>query len=91
METNESTYAVPAMVDVRVEVTPAVVSAGYDDFDDLWRPLESGVGPSGAYVASLRAQARGALRDDLRRRLQVGDGPFRLTARAWVTVGRTAS
>ncbi len=71
-----------------VRVEPAVVSAGYDGFDDLWRPLELGVAPSGAYAASLPAERRRALKAAFRDRLGSGDGPFRLTARAWIAVGR---
>ena len=63
------------------------VGAGYDDFDDLWRPLEAGVGPSGAYATALPAEGRARLRDELRRRLDVDEGPFRLTARAWSVTG----
>jgi SAM-dependent methyltransferase len=73
-----------------VRVSSAVVSAPYDDFDDLWEPLELGVAPSGAYVASLPPEGRAAVRDELRRRLGVDAGkPFRLTARAWIATGRT--
>jgi hypothetical protein len=39
----------------------------------------SGVGPG---------NRRLALKAELHRRLGVGDGPFRLTARAWVATGR---
>jgi SAM-dependent methyltransferase len=71
----------------RVDVAPAVVSAGYDGFEDLWRPLELGVGPSGAYVAGLSSERRAAFKQELRRRLGVGDEPFRLEARAWIATG----
>jgi SAM-dependent methyltransferase len=64
------------------------VGADYDSFDDLWQPLEAGVGPSGAYAAGLQPERRTRLRDELRRRLDAGDKPFRLTARAWCVVGR---
>ena len=64
------------------------VEAGYGGFDDLWQPLESGVGPSGAYAAGLPPERRERLRDELCRRLDVGEGPFRLSARAWCVVGR---
>ncbi|HEX2104949.1 MAG TPA: class I SAM-dependent methyltransferase [Solirubrobacteraceae bacterium] len=71
------------------QVVPAVVGAAYDDFEDLWRPLELGVGPSGAYAASLPPEAREALKAELRRRLGIEDGrPFRLSARAWIATGR---
>ena len=71
-----------------VSVAEVVVGAGYDSFEDLWKPLELGVAPSGAYVASLPPERRDALKDDLRRRLGVGDESFRLNARAWVVTGR---
>jgi SAM-dependent methyltransferase len=70
-----------------VSVAPAMVSAAYDDFEDLWRPLELGVGPAGAHAAGLPPERRGALKEELRRRLNVGSDPFRLTARAWVASG----
>jgi SAM-dependent methyltransferase len=72
-----------------VAVAAAVVGADYTDFDDLWSPLESGVGPAGAYAAALPADRRAALADELRRRLGAGDGtvPFHLTARAWIVTG----
>jgi SAM-dependent methyltransferase len=65
-----------------------VVEAGYRGFDDLWQPLESGAGPSGTYAAALAPARRERLRDELRRRLETGDGPFRLAARAWCVTGR---
>ena len=68
-------------------VDEVVVSAGYDGFEDLWRPLESGVAPSGAYVVSLAPEARTDFKQELRRRLGAGDDPFTLTARAWVLAG----
>ena len=71
-----------------VSVSPAVVSAGYEGFDDLWEPLELGVGPSGAYVAALPSERRSALKAELRKRLDAGAEPFSLSARAWVVTGR---
>jgi SAM-dependent methyltransferase len=64
------------------------VDAAYQGFEDLWQPLEAGVGPSGAYVAALQPERRAGLRDELRKRLGVGEEPFRLPARAWCAVGR---
>ena len=61
--------------------------ASYDDFEDLWWPLPTGVGPAGAYTKSLDDERRGALHDAFRRRLGVGDEPFELTARAWAAAG----
>jgi hypothetical protein len=71
-------------------VSALVVEAGYRDFDDLWQSLEHGSGPSTAYASSLSSGPRAELRDELRRRLGVGEGPFRLPARAWSVVGRVA-
>ena len=61
--------------------------AGYADFEDLWWPLPTGVGPAGAFCKSLDDDRRAALHDAFRRRLGVGDGPFELTARAWAVAG----
>jgi SAM-dependent methyltransferase len=58
-------------------------------FDDYWSPFLEKQGPAGAYVATLSAAAREALRDRLRRRL-VGEGSdkgFTLHARAWAARG----
>jgi SAM-dependent methyltransferase len=71
-----------------VRVSSVVVSAGYDGFEDLWQPLGLGVAPSGAYATSLPSEHRGALKEELRRRLDVGHEPFQLTARAWIATGR---
>lgn len=71
-----------------VEVQPVTVRAAYQGIEDLWSPLEYGVGPAGAYAVSLNRTRRTALREELRRRLGVGDAPFELTARAWAARGR---
>jgi SAM-dependent methyltransferase len=63
------------------------VEAAYRGFDDLWSPLPAGVGPAGAWCASLDPARRAALEDALRRRLGVGDDPFTLPARAWAVTG----
>jgi SAM-dependent methyltransferase len=64
-----------------------VVSASYDDFEDLWAPFPTGLAPSGAFCKSLDEERRARLHDAYRRRLGVGDGPFELTARAWAVAG----
>jgi ubiquinone/menaquinone biosynthesis C-methylase UbiE len=74
----------------QVKITGVVVTAGYEGFEDLWEPLESGVAPSGAYVASLTADRRAALKAEFQQRLGAGDGPFRLGARAWLVAGRVS-
>jgi ubiquinone/menaquinone biosynthesis C-methylase UbiE len=72
----------------QVTISAVVVTAGYDGFEDLWEPLESGVAPSGAYVASLTPDRRAALKADFQHRLGAGAEPFRLGARAWLATGR---
>jgi SAM-dependent methyltransferase len=63
------------------------VEASYDDFDDLWTPFLAGIGPAGAYAASLDADGQAALREQLRRELGEPAGPFTLTATAWFVRG----
>jgi ubiquinone/menaquinone biosynthesis C-methylase UbiE len=72
----------------QVKIASVVVTAGYEGFEDLWEPLEFGVAPSGAYVASLSADQRAALKDAFQQRLGAGSAPFRLGARAWLAAGR---
>ena len=74
-----------------VRVGSLATSARYADFEDLWSPLPTGVGPAGAFCASLEAGERAALHEAFRVRLGVSDGPFELTARAWSVAGRTPS
>jgi SAM-dependent methyltransferase len=71
-----------------VEDGELVVFADYDDFEDLWSPFTAGVGPAGSYAAGLDPERQAALKAEYRRRLDVPDGPFRLSARAWYAVGR---
>jgi SAM-dependent methyltransferase len=72
----------------QIESDGATVAARYTDFDDLWRPLESGVGPAGAFLIAQPVERRRALQHEMRRRLGVGDGAFELSARAWIITGR---
>ncbi len=71
-----------------VRVSELVVSAAYEDFDDLWQPFAAGEGPSGAYCAALESGLRDQLGARFHARLGSPHGPFDLTARAWVVVGR---
>ena len=57
-------------------------------FDDWWAPFTGGVGPAGAYVASLGADAREALR--ARCETLLPPPPFVITARAWAARGIVA-
>ncbi|MEO8273193.1 MAG: class I SAM-dependent methyltransferase [Chloroflexota bacterium] len=69
------------------EVESATLSADQEmpTFDAWWEPFTRGVGPAGAYVGSLDAARRHALRD--RCRSQLGAGPFVIEARAWAARG----
>lgn len=70
-----------------VRFAPLVVRATYEDFEDLWAPLPTGVAPAGAFCRSLDENGRMALHDAYRRCLGVGDRPFELRARAWAVAG----
>jgi SAM-dependent methyltransferase len=74
-----------------VETGELTVAADYQDFDDLWDGVTGGVGPAGAYCASLGPEAQKALRDELFRRLGEPSGAFELSARAWAVRGVTAA
>jgi SAM-dependent methyltransferase len=71
--------------DVRAAAIEA--AARYDGFADLWAPLTAGVGPAGAYCATLDDARRAALGHALQARLGVGNEPFELSARAWAVAG----
>jgi SAM-dependent methyltransferase len=77
------------LVDVRV--SSASPRASYTNLDDLWVPITGGIGPSGVYARSLNSQGQADLRAEFGRRLGVGDGPFELTARAWLASGEVAA
>ena len=72
----------------QVEGGQLSVTVDYEDFDDLWAPLPTGIGPAGAFCASLEPEQQQALRAALSRRLGDPEGPFELSARAWYAVGR---
>ena len=63
------------------------VEVGYESFDGYWEPFTLGVGPAGAYCASLEPKQREALREGCFRRLGSPAGPFPLTARAFAVRG----
>jgi SAM-dependent methyltransferase len=71
------------------DVTPAElwVSLEHPSFDAWWEPFTEGVGPAGAYVASLPPDGRTALRERCRSLLP--DAPFTITARAWAARAQT--
>jgi SAM-dependent methyltransferase len=69
-----------------VEDTALEVSLEHPTFEDWWEPFTAGVGPAGAYVASLDETRRAALRERCRS-IQPA-APFQLTVRAWAARGR---
>jgi SAM-dependent methyltransferase len=70
-----------------VRTSPLDVEASYADFDDLWQPFTAGIGPAGAYCASLSPERRTELRERLRAELGDPVGSFTLGARAWCVRG----
>ena len=71
----------------RAETTTLPVRVQHASFDDWWEPFTLGVGPAGAYVASLTPQHRAKLRDHCRRLLPAG--PVEIGAVAWAVRART--
>jgi SAM-dependent methyltransferase len=67
------------------------IETRFASFEDFWTPFLAKQGPAGAYVASLTASSREALRLRLRRRLTApdGSGAFVMHARAWAVRGTT--
>jgi ubiquinone/menaquinone biosynthesis C-methylase UbiE len=70
-----------------VRSSELVVERSYATFEDFWEPFTLGVGPGGAYCASLGSKERCALRLECFRRLGEPSGAFTLTARAWFVRG----
>jgi len=69
----------------QISDTALGVQVGYASFEDWWEPYTLGVGPAGAYVRGLDADARNALK--WRCRALLPDPPFTLDARAWAARG----
>lgn len=69
-----------------IDSTSLTVSVPFASFEQWWGPYEDGVGPAGAYVASLGAEARMTLRGRCRELLPVP--PFEHSATAWVVLAR---
>ena len=72
----------------QVTVSAVTVTAGYEGFEDLWDPLESGIAPSGAYVASSPPISGRPSRPTFKSASALEAEPFRLGARAWLVTGR---
>ncbi len=67
-----------------IEERTLVADLEHPTFDGWWEPFTKGVGPAGAYVATL-APTPEALRE--RCHAELGDGPFVIPARAWAARG----
>ena len=70
------------------QVTTLTVRVRHASFERWWEPFTLGVGPAGAYVASLPPDRRSALRDQCRRQLTAG--PIEISATAWAATARTS-
>ena len=69
-----------------IEEVALSVSVEHPTFEDWWKPYTLGVGPAGAYVASLDDERRERLRARCEELLQA---PFVLSARAWTARARS--
>jgi SAM-dependent methyltransferase len=69
------------------KVTTSVLSVSIEhpSFEDWWEPFELGVGPAGAYVATLDNEGRAAVRE--RCRVLLGEPPIVMRASAWASRG----
>jgi SAM-dependent methyltransferase len=68
-----------------IESTAFSVSVEHAAFNAWWEPFQRGVGPAGAYLASLGADQRIELRQECQRRAP--SAPFTVTAVAWAARG----
>ena len=66
--------------------TALTVQIQHPTFEKWWEPFTLGVGPAGAYVASLDHEHRAALREHCRATLPP---PVKVSATAWAVTGRT--
>jgi len=71
----------------RAQASTLTVRAGYPSFGQWWEPYTLGVGPAGAYLASLPPDRRSALRERCQQLL--GEGPIEITATAWTAISRS--
>ena len=76
-------FRIAGLGDVRETELP--VTLEHPSFDEWWEPYTGGVGPAGAYVASLDPAQQAELRE--RCRALLPGAPFALTAHAWAVRG----
>jgi len=72
-----------------VQVTALTVRVRQAGFESWWETFTLGVGPAGAYLASLPAARRDELRERCRR--QLPEGPFEVSATAWAATARPSA
>lgn len=70
-----------------IEETTLNADLEHADFEAWWEPFTRGVGPAGAYVATLESPGRDALRE--RCRAELPPSSFVVPARAWAARGRS--
>jgi len=68
-----------------VQESALAVGVEFESYEEWWAPYELGVGPAGAYVASLEAPRRTELREFCRPRMP--QAPFTITGKAWAARG----
>ena len=78
-------FAEAGLADIRA--TTLTVRVRHASFDEWWGRFTLGVGPAGAYVATLPAEQRDALREQCRGLLPAG--PVEVAATAWAVTGRS--
>ena len=61
------------------------VQVEHVSFEEWWEPYTLGVGPAGAFAASLDPERQSRLRERCRELLP--EAPFVIEARAWTAVG----
>lgn len=73
----------------RIDERPLEMRMDFVSFNDYWEPFTLGEGPAGAYVTALDAAQRDALREEIKKRLNVSKDtePVSLMARAWAVRG----
>jgi ubiquinone/menaquinone biosynthesis C-methylase UbiE len=74
---------------INVQEKALAIEQAFTSFDDYWGPFLTGIGPGGAYVASLTEERRRQLESRLRKRLfgARDDGAFVLKAQVWCVRG----
>ena len=70
----------------QAQATTLTVRVRHASFEQWWEPFTLGVGPAGAYAASLTPERRAELREQCRRLLPAG--PFEVSATVWAVTCR---